>query len=298
LGVLAPLETVIYDALAERYAEPVVARDGDVLRVLDGKPLSLARARARERGYSDEELDRLLQPIVVETLPWLAVPVDGLELWRHRGHEGDEGELVTEIVAGDPPFQALIERDGWSLVRLIDGATGWARQELVGATNTVEQAPGPQVTDWRASNFDVAAIADTAESLLTIPYRWGGTSSRGIDCSGLVQRSVWEVAQLWLPRHSTALMKVGERVSPSKMQRGDVLVLRRSGSNLEAPEAETVRAVGAGGPAVHTMHVAVATSNEDVVHASRDAWQVVREPLASLRERYDVLAVRRLGAGA
>jgi cell wall-associated NlpC family hydrolase len=295
--VLATLESIIYDALAERYAEPVVARDGDVLRVLDGKPLSLARARARERGYSEEDLERLLQPLDVATLPWTAVPADGLELWRHRELEGDAGELVTEIVAGDPPFQVMVEREGWALVRLVDGATGWARQELAGSGAAVAHRPDASMTDWRPAEFDTGAIAQRAEKMLDVPYRWGGTSTSGVDCSGLVQRSVWDVATLWMPRHSTALMKVGVRVSPSKIERGDVLVLRRSGSAPDTSDATTVRAVGAGGPEVHPMHVAIATSPEEVVHASRDAWKVVREQLASLRDRYDVLAVRRLGVG-
>jgi hypothetical protein len=41
--------------------------------------------------------------------------------------------------------------------------------------------------------------------------------------------------------------------------------------------------------------VAIALSADEVLHASRDAMRVVREPLARLRERYRVLGVRRLG---
>jgi hypothetical protein len=46
------------------------------------------------------------------------------------------------------------------------------------------------------------------------------------------------------------------------------------------------------------MHVAIALSADEVLHASRDAMRVVTEPLASLRERYRILGVRRLGAAA
>ena len=109
----------------------------------------------------------------------------------------------------------------------------------------------------------------------------------------------------WLPRHSRALLNVGSRVAPSKGQRGDVLVLQRDPKTYEAEQRAQLEAlaaeeqrtgsVPAHGPAIHPMHVAIALSEDEVLHASRDAMRVAREPLASLRQRYRVLGVRRLG---
>ena len=61
--------------------------------------------------------------------------------------------------------------------------------------------------------------------------------------------------------------------------------------------AERERATGtvpAHGPAVHPMHVAIALSPDEVLHASRDTMRVARESLESLTARYRVLGVRRL----
>ena len=43
-------------------------------------------------------------------------------------------------------------------------------------------------TKWRASlKQDVESIIETAYTMIGIPYLWAGTSSKGVDCSGLVR---------------------------------------------------------------------------------------------------------------
>ena len=44
-------------------------------------------------------------------------------------------------------------------------------------------------------------VLKIAENLLGIPYRWGGKTSMGFDCSGLVQ-SVLKICGLTIPRDS------------------------------------------------------------------------------------------------
>lgn len=277
------LEQIIRAALSDRYAAPVMRRDGDRIAVLDGRPLATARDRARELGVADA--DTRVVAIDVATLPWQEVPQGGLTLWRQHGLAGDEGERVTELAGGDPHVQVVAAHDGWQLVRTLDGAMGWLAPE---APELADAVAAPVVEADTAVDRD--AFAAVAETFLDVPYVWGGTTRAGVDCSGLVQRCAWSVARCWLPRHSTALLRAGTRVSPSGIDRGDVLVLRRDMSTVDAAPS------GAGdGERVHPMHVAVATDRATVVHASRDSWRVVREDLAQLRERYRVLSVRRLG---
>ncbi|MCW2925354.1 MAG: hypothetical protein JWM98_2758 [Thermoleophilia bacterium] len=284
-------------ALAGTYARPLVVEQGDGVAVLAGRALELARAAAGDAADRVVELD-------VANLPWHAAPTGGLRLWRQHGLDGADGELVTEVEDGDPPLQLVVAEEGWQLLRLADGAQGWVREcELVPC-----DAPAGDLGD--ATRVEVERFLAELVGLEGVPYVWGGTTADGVDCSGIVQRAAWRAGfadrpGAWLPRHSRALLRAGARVAPSAVARGDVLVLQRDPATVDAERAAQLAAraaeeqrtgrVPAHGPAVHPMHVAVALSADEVLHASRDAMRVVREPLATLRERYRVLGVRRLG---
>jgi cell wall-associated NlpC family hydrolase len=277
--------TQLREKLREWYDVPVVRVCDEWLEV----PAGNAVQRAREiSGGTEQEI----RPIDTATLPWFRVPVDGLRLWRAHGRAGDEvGELVTELIAGDPPVQVVITHDGWSLVTAADGATGWVEPSV----ELTDSAARPATIIRHVADPD--RIADMAEEFIGVPYRWGGSSRVGVDCSGLVQRAAWMAGGAWLPRHSRHLLHVGRRVGINRLQRGDVLVLKNSGARLSEQSSPDPGST-MGGPAVHPMHVAIALSSEEVLHASRQAWAVVREPLDSLLMRYRVLGVRRLDGGS
>lgn len=301
------LEAAVRAALASTYALPIVVAldDGERIAVLGGKPLDLARTAVTE-AHGPAAAERVVE-LDYSTLPWFAVPEQGLRLWRQHGRAGADGELVTELEAGDPPVQVIVViDDAWTLLRLADGAQGWIAEDGHG----LDPADPPQASRAADGTVDVARVdvdrfVETAQSFLDVPYVWGGTTDDGVDCSGLVQRAAWRAGGAWLPRHSRALLTVGSRVAPSKVERGDVLVLQRDPKTYEAEQRAQLEALAADeqrtgavpshGPAIHPMHVAIALSADEVLHASRDAMRVTREPLASLKERYRVLGVRRLG---
>lgn len=84
---------------------------------------------------------------------------------------------------------------------------------------------------------DFVAVAET---LLHTPYLWGGTSGFGIDCSGLVQLSMWVAGREVLRDSDMQENSLGDIVEPdanySNLQRGDLVFWKGHVAICEAPD--------------------------------------------------------------
>lgn len=64
------------------------------------------------------------------------------------------------------------------------------------------------------------------------PYRYGGNSRYGVDCSGFVHIAFRDALGIEVPRSTELLSRSGYRISRSNLIAGDILVFRTSRSNL------------------------------------------------------------------
>jgi SH3-like domain-containing protein len=176
--------------------------------------------------------------------------------WVYRS--ADESGVVGDLVSG-----AILEKTGESgkfvNIRFPDGREGVIRKSAT-----------EEYSIWRNDIYATAdEIVNTAFSFLGLPYLWGGTSSKAVDCSGFIQ-SVFFRNGLILSRDASLQVKHGAVVDISEsygdLQKGDLLFF---GTRNDRGD--------------HVTHVALYIGDSEFIHAS--SWVMVNS-LDSTRVNY------------
>jgi probable lipoprotein NlpC len=71
-------------------------------------------------------------------------------------------------------------------------------------------------------DVQVDKVISTARSFIGTPYKYGGTSRSGMDCSGLLINS-FQVIDVRLPRSSEDQSKIGAEIDMKDLQPGDLV---------------------------------------------------------------------------
>ena len=94
----------------------------------------------------------------------------------------------------------------------------------------------------RTRDQKVQAIIGTARSYVGTPYRWGGTSKAGMDCSGLLVTS-FKTAGIQLPRTAKEQSKMGKKVDLTQLKPGDLVFFSRKPRRRKVTHAGLVTKV-------------------------------------------------------
>ncbi len=79
------------------------------------------------------------------------------------------------------------------------------------------------------TTLDQKGVIQTAISLLGAPYRFGGTTPQGFDCSGFINYVYRHSVGLVLPRESHDLARVGKPVPVADLRPADLVYFKIEG---------------------------------------------------------------------
>lgn len=111
------------------------------------------------------------------------------------------GEAVSDIVFGGVIAKSGARGENWTVV-LPDGRTG-----------EVKKGETADFSKWAESaSIEPQGLVRFARSFLGVPYLWGGTSSKGLDCSGYT-KTIYLSGGVIMTRDASGQYKYGDEVS-------------------------------------------------------------------------------------
>ncbi|MFS4415473.1 NlpC/P60 family protein [Maribacter sp. 2307ULW6-5] len=154
-------------------------------------------------------------------------------------------EVVSDLVAGNI-LEVIKYADSFYIVRFPDGRNAY-----------ISHDEAMKYEDWLA-NLDQssAALVATSKRFMGVPYLWGGTSAKGMDCSGFT-KTIFFLNGMVIPRDASQQVHTGEMVDEKgnfdALEEGDLLFF---GTEATADTPEKV------------VHVGMWIGNNEFIHAS------------------------------
>ncbi len=156
-----------------------------------------------------------------------------------------QGQTVSDLVAGDQ-LHLLEESAEFYHVRYPDGRTAYVAK--------IDAQPYKKWLESLAISEE--KLVNTAKRMMGLPYLWGGTSYKGVDCSGFT-KTIYYLNGWVLPRDASQQVDTGELIDTnsgfSQLRPGDLLFFGTK-ANEQTNEKVT--------------HVGMWVGNDEFIHAS------------------------------
>lgn len=153
--------------------------------------------------------------------------------YGHAYNTIDEESIVSDLVAGNI-LKFLNEENGFYKVEFPDGRKAFVRKNEAEDYNT-----------WLSNlDFEADSLIAISKTLIGVPYLWGGTSTKGVDCSGFT-KTIYYLNGMVIPRDASQQVHAGKSIDSisdfSKLEKGDLLFFGR-----KATETTTEKVVHVG----------------------------------------------------
>ena len=117
--------------------------------------------------------------------------------------------------------------------------------------------------DGRFTSSVTRRLMQEIQSYLGVPYRWGGSTRKGRDCSGFVRVVFQNAAGVKIPHSARAMFKQGKYIEEQELKYGDLVFF------------ENIENYG-------VSHVGIFVGNQEFAHASTSRGVII----SNLNEKY------------
>ena len=159
--------------------------------------------------------------------------------------DSEVGQRVSDLVAGDI-LELKGETEDFFEVQYPDGRKAFVNKE--------ESEP---YEGW-LEKLDPSqeSLVATSKTLMGVPYLWGGTSTKGMDCSGFT-KTIFFLNGMVIPRDASQQVHTGKAIDSvknfDKLQKGDLLFFGRKATDSTSEKV---------------VHVGMWIGNNEFIHAS------------------------------
>lgn len=147
---------------------------------------------------------------------------------------------------------------------------------LLGACSATPEPPPPAAP--RSTAFE-----GFYQQWRGVPYRLGGRSRSGLDCSAFTQLAYQQVLGLPLPRTTESQARLGQPISRQALRHGDLVFFRTGGNQYH------VGVYTGAGEFIHaSSRKGVIRSRLDNVYWRQHYWQARRvDPIVLMAQQFD-----------
>jgi hypothetical protein len=165
--------------------------------------------------------------------------------YGHSYEGSDKQQVVSDLVAGSI-LEILKYANEFYIVRYPDGRVAYV---------SVDESE--IYSSWLAKiRPDQDALVATSKSLMGVPYLWGGTSTKGMDCSGFT-KTIFFLNGRIIPRDASQQVHTGKQIDENRnfenLEKGDLLFFGRKVTDSTKEKV---------------VHVGMWIGNNEFIHAS------------------------------
>jgi hypothetical protein len=154
-------------------------------------------------------------------------------------------QIISDLVAGNL-LEVLKYSNKFYRVRFPDGRKGY-----------VDRVDSEKYGDWLAGLYsNPAVLVSTSKRFMGVPYLWGGTSTKGMDCSGFT-KTIYFLNGIIIPRDASQQVHTGKPIDYTgnfeALEPGDLLFFGKKATDTTKEKV---------------VHVGMWIGNNEFIHAS------------------------------